>query len=108
MPDQAGEWAVDQFQIDPVGIDVGIARGEALLHPRETDQDSGLHAVCVAGLHLGAATPRHELGVLFHVGDQIEHLGGAVRHQDGSLYFVHRLSQMARMARFYRHRMTWA
>ncbi|MNJ77643.1 hypothetical protein D3C77_751900 [compost metagenome] len=83
---------------------MGIARGEALLHARETDQDGGLHAVFIAALHLGPAAPRHELGVLLHVGNQVEHLGGAVRHQDGSLYFVHRLSQMARMARFYRHR----
>ena len=58
----------------------------------------------VAGLDLGAATPGHEFRVLFHVRDQIEHLGGAVGHQDGSLYFVHRLSQMARMTRFYRSR----
>ena len=48
-----------------VGIDVRVARGEALLHAREADQDGGLHAMLVAGLDLGAATPGHEFRVLF-------------------------------------------
>jgi SsrA-binding protein len=51
--------------------------------PPKGDADLGLHAVRLQGQHRGVVAPGQELGVLRHVGDQREHLFGAVPDEDG-------------------------
>ena len=90
---EAGELAkraVREFHINTCRPLLGIVRGEMLLDALEINVDFGFHPVFVLPADFDATAPGKEIGVVGHVGDEVEHLFRRMAYQHGFLDICHK------------------
>src|SRR6185312_3395750 len=88
---EPGKRSLDQRHADLTARHVVVAGHEHLADAAERNPDFSRHASVRRLDHAGMIAPRKELGIECNIGDQGEHLFGAVPDQDGLVYCFHRM-----------------
>src|SRR5262249_31637046 len=78
---EIAERALGVAHIDAAGAVEHDARGEALAHHLEADEQIGGDDIALPFAHARAQAPRQKLGIPLDIGDEVEKLLGGVRQK---------------------------